>query len=48
MHNLAVHGPRREITARQVDEYIVLTQGVIYAIQQNIKRYEAERPAART
>jgi hypothetical protein len=48
MHNLAVHGPRREITAKQVDEYIVLTQGVIYAIQQNIKRYEAERPGART
>jgi hypothetical protein len=46
MHNLAVHGPHREITSKQVDEYIVLTQSVIYAIQQNVNRYEAERPAA--
>jgi hypothetical protein len=43
MHNLAVHGPHRDITPKQVDEYIVLIQGVIYAIQQNIRRYEAER-----
>lgn len=48
MHNLAVHGPHRDITTKQVDEYIVLIQGVIYAIQQNIRRYQAEHLADRT
>ncbi len=48
MHNLAVHGPHRDITTKQVDEYIVLIQGVIYAIQQNIRRYQAKHLADRT
>lgn len=46
MRNLAVHGPRREITTKQVDEYLVLIESVIYAIRRNVKRHEAERPLA--
>lgn len=41
MRNLAVHGPRREITTKQVDEYLALVESVMFAIRQNIKRYEA-------
>jgi len=43
MRNLAIRGPRREITATQVDEYLTLVESVIYAIRQNIKSYEAQR-----
>jgi hypothetical protein len=42
MRNLAIHGPQREITTKQVDEYLALIEGVIYAIHQNIKRHEAK------
>ncbi len=46
MRNLAVHGPRRDITPKQVDEYLALIESVIFAIHQNVKRYEAhQRPA---
>lgn len=41
MRNLALHGPRREITAKQVDEYLALVESVLYAARQNIKKYEA-------
>ncbi len=43
MRNLAIHGPRREVTTKQVDEYLALVEGVIYAIRQNAKRYEAQQ-----
>lgn len=43
MHNLALHGPRREITRAQVDEYLALVEAVLYAIRQNIKSYEARQ-----
>jgi len=39
MRNLALHGPQREITRTQVDEYLVLVEGVLYTLRQNIKRY---------
>jgi hypothetical protein len=43
MRNLAIRGPRREITAAQVDEYLTLVESVLYAIRQNIRSYEARR-----
>ncbi len=43
MRNLAIDGPRREITATQVDEYLALVESVLYAIRQNIKSYEARQ-----
>lgn len=39
MRNLAIHGPRREITVAQVDEYLALVESILYAIRQDIKRY---------
>jgi hypothetical protein len=43
MRNLAVHGPQREITSTQVDEYLALVEGVLYAMRQNIKSYETKQ-----
>jgi hypothetical protein len=40
MRNLAVHGPRREITSAQVDEYLALVESVLFAMRQNIMRYD--------
>jgi hypothetical protein len=42
MRNLAIHGPRRDITTKQVDEYLALIESVVFAIRQNVKRYEAD------
>lgn len=44
MRNLAIHGPRREITVAQVEEYLALIESVLYAMRQNIKGYEARHP----
>jgi hypothetical protein len=41
MRNLAVHGPRREITVTQVDEYLALVESVLYAVRQNIRKHQA-------
>jgi hypothetical protein len=41
MRNLALHGPRREITVGQVDEYLALVDSVLYAVRQNIKKFQA-------
>jgi len=40
MRNLAVHGPRREITSAQVDEHLALVESVLFATRQNIMRYD--------
>jgi hypothetical protein len=40
MRNLAIHGPRREITVKQAQEYLALVDSVLYAMRQNIKSYE--------
>jgi hypothetical protein len=40
MRNLAVHGPAREITAKQSQEYLALVDSVLYALRQDIKRYK--------
>lgn len=48
MHNLAVHGPHREVSPKQVDEYLALIEGVIYAIRQNVKRYEVQHQPAQS
>jgi hypothetical protein len=40
MRNLAIHGPRREITSIQVNEYLALVESVLYAMRQNIKSYK--------
>ncbi len=40
MRNLAVRGPRREITSAQVDEYLALVESVLFAMRQNIMRYD--------
>jgi hypothetical protein len=40
MRNLAVHGPRREVTAKQAHEYLALVDSVLYAMRQNIKTYK--------
>ncbi len=40
MRNLAVHGPRREVTVQQAQEYLALVDSVLYAMRQNIKTYE--------
>jgi hypothetical protein len=44
MRNLAVHGPRREITVAQVDEYLALVESVLYAVRQNIKKSKPGQP----
>ena len=41
MHNLAIRGPRREITHAQVEEYLALVESVLYATRQDIKSYNA-------
>ncbi len=40
MRNLAVHGPRREVTVKQAQEYLALVDSVLYAMRQNIKTYK--------
>jgi hypothetical protein len=37
MRNLAVHGPRREISVKQAEEYVTLVNAVLYAIRQNVR-----------
>jgi hypothetical protein len=34
---LAIHGPPREITSAQVEEYLALVESVLYAMRQHIK-----------
>lgn len=46
MRNLAVHGPAREITAKQAQEYLALVDSVLYALRQDVKRYKANSSAA--
>jgi hypothetical protein len=36
MRNLAVHGPRREISVQQAQEYVAIANAVLYAIRQNV------------
>ena len=35
MRNLAVHGPRREVSTKQAIEYVTIAAAVLYAIRQN-------------
>jgi DNA-binding XRE family transcriptional regulator len=44
MRNLAVHGPRHEISIKQAEEYVTIANAVLYAIRQNITRFN-ETPA---
>lgn len=46
MRNLAVHGPAREITSKQAQEYLALMDSVLYALRQDIKRYKKDTAAA--
>jgi hypothetical protein len=41
MRNLAVHGPPREITVKQAEEYLALVDSVVYAMRQNIKSFKS-------
>jgi hypothetical protein len=43
MRNLAIHGPPREITSAQVEEYLALVESVLYAVRQNITAYESRQ-----
>jgi hypothetical protein len=45
MRNLAVHGPRREVTVKQAQEYLALVDSVLYAMRQNFKTYETNTGA---
>jgi len=45
MRNLAVHGPRREISVKQAKEYIVIADAVLFAIRQNVSRAASEAGA---
>jgi DNA-binding XRE family transcriptional regulator len=39
MRNLAVHGPRREISVKQAEEFVAIADAVRYAIRQNVKLF---------
>ncbi|MBA3809688.1 MAG: hypothetical protein H0X28_15055 [Solirubrobacterales bacterium] len=41
MRNLAVHGPRSEITVKQAEEYLALVDSVLYAMRQNIMSFKS-------
>jgi hypothetical protein len=41
MRHLAVHGPRRDVSVRQAQEYVALVNAVLYAIRQNVRSFEA-------
>jgi transcriptional regulator with XRE-family HTH domain len=42
MRNLAVHGPRRDISVKQAKEYVVIADAVLYTIRQNVSRGASE------
>jgi hypothetical protein len=45
MRHLAVHGPRRDVSVRQAQEYVVLVNTLLYAIRQNVRSSEASSVA---
>jgi DNA-binding XRE family transcriptional regulator len=42
MRNLAVHGPRKEISVKQAEEFVAIADAVRYAIRQNLKRFNEQ------
>jgi hypothetical protein len=45
MRNLAIHGPRRDISVWQAEEFVSVAEGVLYAIRQNVKSFKRRRPS---
>lgn len=40
MRNLAVHGPRQEISVKRGEEFVAIANAVRYAIRQNLKQFK--------
>jgi DNA-binding XRE family transcriptional regulator len=43
MRNLTVHGPPREVSVKQAEEFVAIANAVRYAIRQNVSRFQRNR-----